>query len=153
VNIRLASAADIPAITQLERNAAMAAHWSPEQYEGLFNGSGVPRIAFVIEEEDTVQGFLVAREIGSEWEIENIAIATRVRRRGLGSQLLGAFLDSARAQGAKEIFLEVRESNQEARTLYEKWAFRPSGRRGGYYRQPEEDALIYRLVCGDISAK
>ena len=36
-------------------------------------------------------GFIVGREDGVEWEIENIAIAGPARRRGLGTRLLGQF--------------------------------------------------------------
>jgi len=50
----------------------------------------------------------------------------------------------ARAKGAQSIFLEVRESNQAARSLYEKWAFVESGRRIRYYQNPQEDAIAYR---------
>jgi ribosomal-protein-alanine N-acetyltransferase len=99
----------------------------------------------VIEETADLQGFLVARSLGKEWEIENIAVAGPARRRGLGTRLLGEFLDQVRAQGAEAVFLEVRESNHAARSLYEKWAFVESGRRTRYYRDPEEDAVIYRL--------
>ena len=81
-----------------------------------------------------------------EWEIENIAIAGPARRRGLGTRLLGELLDLARAQGAESVFLEVRESNHAARALYEKWSFIESGRRKKYYKDPEEDAILYRLV-------
>jgi len=80
-----------------------------------------------------------------EWEIENIALAGPARRRGLGTRLLGEFLDLARAQGAEAVFLEVRESNRAARALYEKWSFMRSGRRQRYYKDPEEDAILYRL--------
>ena len=48
-------------------------------------------------------------------------------------------------RGAGAVFLEVRESNRAARALYEKWAFLESGRRRGYYKDPEEDAILYRL--------
>ena len=51
----------------------------------------------------------------------------------------------ARARGAKAVFLEVRESNQAARALYEKWAFLESGRRRRYYQEPDEDAILYRI--------
>ena len=80
-----------------------------------------------------------------EWEIENIAVAGPARRRGLGTRLLGELLDLARGRGADAVFLEVRESNHAARALYEKWAFLESGRRRGYYKDPEEDAILYRL--------
>jgi ribosomal-protein-alanine N-acetyltransferase len=92
-----------------------------------------------------VQGFIVGRAIGEEWEIENIAVAEPIRSRGLGTRLLGEFLDLARGRGARAVFLEVRESNLAARRLYEKWVFIESGRRRRYYRDPEEDAISYRL--------
>ncbi|MGB7583492.1 MAG: GNAT family N-acetyltransferase, partial [Terriglobales bacterium] len=78
-------------------------------------------------------------------ELENIAIAGPARRRGLGSRLLGEFLNAARSLGATTVFLEVRESNSAARRLYEKWAFSESGRRANYYRDPKESAVTYRL--------
>jgi ribosomal-protein-alanine acetyltransferase len=154
-------------MTVLEKHAATAAHWSRERYEQIFTrpeyagdcggAGGTParqpagrrryktqRVALVIEE-STVQGFLIARAVDTEWEIENIAVSSPARRRGLGARLLGEFLDLARGQNAEAVFLEVRESNHAARALYEKWAFVESGRRPRYYREPEEDAVLYRL--------
>jgi ribosomal-protein-alanine N-acetyltransferase len=148
-NVRLATVADIPTMMQLEKHAATAGHWSREQYEQIFSVTGSPgsrqAVVLVIEEEGTVLGFLVARSVGSEWEIENVAIAGPARRRGIGTRLVGEFIDQARAKGATAVFLEVRESNRAARLLYEKWAFVESGRRKGYYRDPVEDAILYRL--------
>jgi len=92
-----------------------------------------------------VRGFIAGKGLGEEWEIENIAVAEPARRRGLGTRLLGEFLDLARSRGANMIFLEVRESNVGARRLYEKWAFVETGRRKLYYREPEEDAITYQL--------
>jgi ribosomal-protein-alanine acetyltransferase len=115
------------------------------QAPGRRRYEGTRRVALVIEEESRVQGFLVAHGLDKEWEIENIAISGAARRRGLGARLLGEFLDQARGQRAEAVFLEVRESNQAARALYEKWAFEESGRRAQYYREPEEDAIVYRL--------
>lgn len=145
LSIRAATMADLPAMMVLEKRAATAAHWSAEQYEALFGGSDPGRVALVMIAESSLQGFVMARVVGAEWEIENIAIAGPARRRGLGTRLLGELLDMARAQGAAAIFLEVRESNRAARTLYEKWAFLESGRRRGYYKEPAEDAILYRL--------
>jgi ribosomal-protein-alanine acetyltransferase len=145
MNIRPASPADIPAMMRLVNHSATAAHWSREQYDRVFGDDPPWRVALVIEEAVGMQGFLVARQVAAEWEIENIAIAGAARRRGLGTRLLGQFLDQARSEGATAVFLEVRESNQPARSLYEKWAFTENGRRPRYYTQPEEDAIVYRL--------
>jgi ribosomal-protein-alanine N-acetyltransferase len=143
--IHPATLADLPAMMALEKRAATAAHWSAEQYEALFRASDPGRVALILWEESELQGFVIARVVGKEWEIENIAVAGPARRRGLGTRLLGELLDSARAKGAAAVFLEVRESNQAARALYEKWAFRESGRRPRYYKDPAEVAILYRL--------
>jgi ribosomal-protein-alanine N-acetyltransferase len=147
MHIRPATPADIPAMMRLVSHSATAAQWSRKQFERVF-GEDPRRVVLVVEEAVGVQGFLVAKEVGGEWEIENIAIAGAARRRGLGTRLLGAFLDDARRQGATAVFLEVRESNHAARLLYEKWAFVQSGRRPSYYTQPQEDAIVYRLSLG-----
>lgn len=145
LHIRPATAADIPALMALEKHAVTAAHWSIAQYQAAFSGEGPFRVALVIEEAARVRGFVIGRVVNQEWEIENIAVAGPARRRGLGTRLLGEFLDIARSQGAKTVFLEVRESNLAARRLYEKWAFTESGRRHFYYREPVEDAVVYRI--------
>ncbi|MGZ4732163.1 MAG: ribosomal protein S18-alanine N-acetyltransferase [Terriglobales bacterium] len=145
LSIRSAASADLPAMMALEKHAVTAAHWSAEQYEALFRASQSGRVAQVIEDESGLQGFVIARAVDREWEIENIAVTGPARRRGLGTRLLGEFLDLARARGADAVFLEVRESNRAARALYEKWAFLESGRRRRYYRDPDEDAILYRL--------
>jgi [ribosomal protein S18]-alanine N-acetyltransferase len=148
LSIRAATSTDLSAIMALDRHAVTAAHWSAEQYLALFNASNPGRIALIIQDETQqekqIQGFVVARPVGQEWEIENIAIAGPVRRRGLGTRLLGELLDLARARRAESVFLEVRESNRAARALYEKWSFTESGRRRKYYKDPEEDAILYR---------
>ena len=145
LSIRAATVADLPAMMALEKRAATAAHWSAEQYEALFRASDPDRVALIMREDSDLQGFVIARVLGEEWEIENIAVAGPARRRGLGTRLLCELLDSARAKDAAAVFLEVRESNQAARALYEKWAFRESGRRPRYYKHPAEDAILYRL--------
>lgn len=145
MKIRPAIAADIPAMMGLEKHSVTAAHWSRQQYDTIFGQRSPRRLALLIEEESAVQGFLIASAMDLEWEIENIAVAGSARRRGLGTRLVGEFLDLARTQGAQAVFLEVRESNRAARGLYEKWGFLERGRRPRYYREPEEDAIVYRL--------
>ena len=146
--IRPASRPDIPAMMAIEKQAVTAAHWSAAQYEDVFSSSNasLQRISLVITADSTVLGFLVARGFDQEWEIENLAVAGGAGRRGLGTRLLGEFLDLARAEGARGIFLEVRESNRAARSLYEKWAFVESGKRVRYYHDPDEDAVVCRLA-------
>jgi ribosomal-protein-alanine N-acetyltransferase len=142
--IRPATPAEIPDMMRLTDHSATAAHWSREQYDQIFHPSSLNRLAMVVQDTQGLQGFLIAQGILDEWEIENIAISGPARRRGLGTRLLGEFLDQARARGARAVFLEVRESNRAACALYEKWSFEESGRRPRYYSDPIEDAILYR---------
>ena len=87
-------------------------------------------------------GYVGTRRVLDEWEIVNVAVDPAFRREHLGSRLLEAVLGEARAQGAKQVFLEVRESNAPARGLYEKYGFRPIARRKHYYDHPVENAIV-----------
>jgi ribosomal-protein-alanine N-acetyltransferase len=147
-NVRLATAADISRMLEIERSATSAAHWSTAQYEEVFSEEidGVPyRMALVIEDEQLIAGFLIARFVAAEVEIENIVIDQSARRHGFGSRLVEEFLHIAWDRIAGSIFLEVRESNLAARALYEKFSFSETGRRKNYYCDPAEDAIQYRL--------
>ena len=143
--IRPATPADLTSLMALEQQSITAAHWSAAQYQTAITGSSSPRVVLVAEAESTVQGFLIARAADREWEIENIVVAAHARRRGLGTQLLHEFLDLARRQDAESVYLEVRSSNHAAHALYRKCAFVEIGRRPEYYRQPAEDAVLYRF--------
>ena len=159
--IRPATAADIPVLQRLASESPGAAQWSPAHYEGLFEPSSPARVVLVIEDgvsvdkpstinncspQSEIRGFLIARGVANEWEIENIAVAPIARRRGIGGRLLREALCRAKNAGVEAVFLEVRASNLGARALYEKCGFRETGRRVAYYQQPMEDAVAYRLI-------
>lgn len=147
VRVRPATKSDLPRLIEIAAHSVTAAVWSESEYHKLFAPDPLQNhAALVIEESGEVVGFIAARQLGTEWELENIAVTGPARHRGLGSRLLGEFLDHVRSQGGREIFLEVRESNLAARRLYEKWAFVEAGRRKEYYQGPSEDALILKFV-------
>jgi ribosomal-protein-alanine N-acetyltransferase len=146
VPIRSATLADIPQIVELERAVPEAAHWPAAQYESALTDLAVFRVLLVSEDESQLDGFLVARQIGLEWELENLAVSSTRRRKGVGRQLLDSLIQISRAHSGAVMFLEVRVSNFAARALYEKCGFIHSGSRPRYYQSPEEDAALYRLI-------
>jgi ribosomal-protein-alanine N-acetyltransferase len=146
VRVRPAVYEDVPRIVEIAGRSVTAAQWTRSDYLQLFTPEqGQARTALVIEQDGGVMGFIVGRKVDHEWEIENVAVTGPARRNGLGSHLLGEFLNVVRELGGRDVFLEVRESNASARALYEKWAFVESGRRKSYYAAPLEDALILRF--------
>ncbi|HVI09402.1 MAG TPA: GNAT family N-acetyltransferase [Candidatus Binatia bacterium] len=151
--IRRGSAADLPALIELERQIATAAHWPLGQYEKIFCDSQAPaaRIVLVAERssktaaQPTLIAFLIAHRVDAEWEIENIVVEQNSRRQGIGADLASELIDLAREAKAAAIFLEVRESNAPARALYARLAFAELGHRTGYYSGPVEDAILCKL--------
>ena len=129
----------------LVAQASTAAQWPCEHYEQAIHNSQPRRVMLVLEDQ-TIQAFLVARAVTDEWELENIAVAANARRKGLGTFILKEFLQIVRQEKSQAVFLEVRESNQDARLFYEKFDFEKVGRRPVYYSDPKEDAIVYRLM-------
>ena len=80
--------------------------------------------------------------IFDELHINTLAVHPDRRRQGLASVLLAHVLADAAARGADKATLEVRESNEAARRLYDRFGFTVGGIRPAYYRNPVEDALI-----------
>jgi len=155
--IRPATARDARFMSVLEHESPSAAHWTKQQYADLFapaEGSA-ERLALVAratrtyasepKSVDVFMGFLVARHVPPEWELENIVVAPGASRKGLGRRLVDSLLARARETNSEAVFLEVRESNLPARSLYQQAGFEIIGRRKSYYTNPPEDAVLYRL--------
>ena len=145
MKIRDAIPADVDALLALQKEAPTASQWSHEQYRQAITNREPVRLFLIVEQESEVRGFLVAREIAGEWEIENVIVASEVRRQGYGAQLLAEFFNRARIARAQAIALEVRESNSAARHLYEAYGFKEVSRRKLYYQAPTEDAILYEF--------
>jgi len=145
IRVRDFRAGDVDAVLAIQQHSVTASMWTREHYLAVIRRQNDRRHALVIEDDGDVGGFIIGTKIGEEWEIENVAVKPDARRRGLGSHLVGEFINLAKIIGAKAIFLEVRESNRAARALYEKWAFTEEGRRKSYYKDPEEDALVLKF--------
>jgi [ribosomal protein S18]-alanine N-acetyltransferase len=63
----------------------------------------------------------------------SIGIATQFRRQGLAQKLLRAAEKAASGRGRNAMWLEVRENDPAARTLYQSSGYRTCGKRPGYY--------------------
>ncbi len=84
-------------------------------------------------------GFWVVK---NEAHVTNLAVHPDYRGRGFGSEFLGFLLEKARNLGAKVATLEVRTSNKVGQRLYEKWGFRKTKIKKGYYAYTGEDAIV-----------
>lgn len=95
-----------------------------------------------------IAGYGILSIAAGEAHILNICIGQVWRGLGLGRRLLMRLIDVIRWSGADRIFLEVRPSNPNAKTLYESIGFIEIGRRPRYYpaSHGREDAIVMELV-------
>ena len=157
LHIRRAVRGDLAAMLRIEQ-ASFADPWT---VDSLATALSLDRMRVLVAESadpgrrsgdavPEVRGYVVALAVGPEAEIADLAVAPEARRQGIGRALLAGVLSELKAAGVRAVYLEVRESNGAARTLYESYGFASVGRRRGYYRSPVEDALVLRREIGPI---
>jgi [ribosomal protein S18]-alanine N-acetyltransferase len=144
VLIRAARQGDLDDVAAIERSV-FKDPWSRRSFVDLVDSRNV---LFLVAEADSqsVVGYAIVLVAGVESELANLAVSRLMQKQGLGRRLLTEAMDQARGRDAREMFLEVRESNASAISLYETAGFEAVGRRARYYARPIEDAIVMRAV-------
>ena len=93
----------------------------------------------------SVVGFVILRKMSDTGEILQIATYKDARRSGIADILMSSAFGFAKDNELGAVFLEVRESNTAAISLYKKHGASVVHRRESYYNDPIEDALIMRF--------
>ena len=133
---------DVPSIVAIER-AAFSDPWSAASFrEALAHPADF--FAGARRDGGELAGYVVAWFAADEGEIANLAVAPEGWGVGIGRALLDAALDEATRRHVTAMYLEVRDSNDRARRLYQSSGFEEVGRRRRYYRRPVEDAIVLR---------
>ncbi len=141
MEIRSFGPADLDSILAIAAASPEAAAWRRDAYETMLHSPhhGACRLA---ELSGCVVGFICFRVVADEAEVLNLAVLPPARRQGVASRLLGEALRETAQQGARRVFLEVRDTNQPAMLFYARHGFRVASRRRGYYSDPVADALV-----------
>ncbi len=107
----------------------------------------------VLVREDRVAGYGILSVAAGEAHILNLCVEPAYRSLGYGEKLLDELLFRARSASVREIFLEVRPSNEKAIALYRKKGFHQVANRPAYYQanKGREDAAVLakKLVIDD----
>lgn len=130
--------------------------WSAQSYlDEIKNPDAI--LLRLVSSENEIIGFVVGRlvpggnvEFRTDAEIYNIAVVSEHRNTGNGQLLLDEFLKISIERGAKNVWLEVRESNRSAIAFYRKNGFEQVQTRPNFYKDPRESALLMRL---DLTAQ
>ena len=108
--------------------------------------SGYHCLAF--EQAGCLVGYGVMMIGAGEAHMLNLSIATAWQRQGWGGVLLQHFIALARKHRARQVYLEVRQSNPGAVRLYAKAGFSQIAMRKDYYpaTNGREDAVVMELI-------
>jgi len=132
--------ADLDAVTALEA-ASFSRPWSRDDFADTLIK---PYYLYYVAEENgcvtATAGLIISID---EADISNVAVAQSRRRRGIAAGLLTALMEAGRKRGVSGFTLEVRSKNTAAIRLYEKLGFKQEGVRKHFYRDPDDDAMIY----------
>jgi ribosomal-protein-alanine N-acetyltransferase len=139
--------AHIPEVAAIEQ-VCFSDPWSEASFRHAVDNPGVFFRVATDGAGGLVVGYVVAWFAGGDGEVANVAVAPAARGRGIGGLLLDAAIAAAAENGAEALYLDVRESNARARSLYDSRGFVEVGRRRRYYRRPWEDAIILRRGIG-----
>ena len=136
-------ASDLDAVLEIERRI-YEFPWTPGNFHDSIRAG---YSCWVCRNGEGVLSYAVMLLAAGEAHLLNLSVDTAYRRRGHATRLLQHLVATARAHGARILFLEVRPSNVAGLELYAGNGFRQIGARKNYYPAQEgrENALVLAL--------
>ena len=145
-SIRKFNVNDLQGVTDINRSCL------PENYTDFFFTDLYRRFpdTFIVAEEDgQVVGYIMCRiEFGlagfglggliKKGHVVSVAVLPGHRRKGIGEALVSQALEGMKLGNAKQSYLEVRVTNEEAIKLYKKLGYEITRTMHGYYADGED---------------
>ena len=141
--IRLAHDADLDLLVELER-ACLPDAWRKNTLQSLMKESRY--LVLIVED----FGYIIGWSAAGAAEIERVGVLPARRGCGWGALLVEEAVTAFINRNAREIWLEVRETNVAARALYAKCGFEESGRRREYYDDGEDAITMKRELAPSV---
>lgn len=128
---------------EIEVDSGAPKPWSINLYESEFLNPNIK--CYGLFNQEVLLAFIIFQVVIDEADISNFVVKKDFQDKGYGSKLLSSALSELKSAGIKKVKLEVRESNLNAKHLYEKIGFRVTATRKGYYSDTGELALLMDL--------
>ena len=134
-------------ISELEK-LCFSMPWTREQLEAQMTN---PMHVFLAAQDGDGRtvGYVGLMYVLDEGYISNVAVSPAHRREGIGDMLLDALRERAEEKKLAFLTLEVRQSNEPAKSLYKKHGYVEVGLRRNYYAKPTEDAVLMTLFLSE----
>lgn len=147
ISIREMRESDLDRIMEIE-NKTFTPPWSREAFLLELNKNLLAKYIVGMVDGD-IAGYGGIWLIIDEGHITNIAVEEKYRGLGVGKKIVEGLINLCVDRGLRAITLEVRKSNEIAKSLYKKYGFVESGIRPKYYADNNEDAIIMWKIIED----
>jgi ribosomal-protein-alanine N-acetyltransferase len=145
---------DLGSVTQINQLCL------PENYTDFFYVDLYRRFpeTFIVAEADAkVVGYIMCRvEVGlsnlrlpglvKKGHVVSVAVLPEYRRKGLGTALVTKAMEGVQMYGAKQFYLEVRVTNEQAISLYKKLGLEVARTVHGYYADGEDACVMSKKL-------
>lgn len=146
MEIRQFTEKDLTKLALLEKGC-FSDPWTLEMLKSEIDRDGF--CGLLCEEAGESVGFVYGNVLFDVAELYKIAVLPLCRGKGVGKKLAAAFLDLVKAKGARQVFLEVRVSNQAALLLYLGQGFEKTRLRKRYYADGEDCLELKKSLYPD----
>lgn len=148
-SIRKMTPVDIPYVMQIDENS-FTSPWSRDIYIQELEKNDFAHY-FVLIKNHKIVGYIGMWLVIDDAQITNIAVEPNYRGHGLGEKLFAFALAFAFKNGAKQLSLEVRVTNNIAQNMYRKFGLKYGGIRKNYYPDNGEDAYVMWTKLTDVN--
>jgi ribosomal-protein-alanine N-acetyltransferase len=108
-------------------------------------------MVLVASTDGAISGFAIMKFRDEDSHLFLLAVATKMQRKGIGRALLTWLEKSCRTAGVRQIRVEVRANNRQARTFYEHSGFRFIGQVAGYYDKREPAVVMIKSLTEAVT--
>ena len=146
LEIGMLKEADLDEVMQIEQ-MSFRTPWSKDMFRQDLSFPLARCLAAKLpgSESKPLAGYVVCWFVADEVHVTNVAVRTDLRNRGIATRLVEEVLRRARGERMRYCTLEVRKSNESAKSLYRRLGFEARGVRPKYYSDNKEDAVIMWL--------
>ena len=142
VHIRWMIRRDMPEVLDIER-ASFEFPWFEEDFIRCLRQRNC--IGMVAEHGERVVGFMIYELHKTRLHILNFAVASDVRRRGVGRQMIDKLVGKLSSQRRTRITLEVRETNLPAQLFFRAQRLPATSVLRDFYDDSPEDAYLMQF--------
>lgn len=138
------SEADFKEVAEIDKKV-FSVSWSEKSFRDA--ALSPENLYLVCLQDDKIAGYCGMWGSFGDGNITNVCVKEEYRNQGVGYEMLSELMNIGINEYKIEVFyLEVRQSNDSAKHLYEKLGFRSIGVRKNFYEKPVEDANIMSKI-------